>query len=61
MIGWREIGGRRNWRSLGKMRKNYGRRKMIGEERGWRVKIGDRKEGIGGGRRGDGGGVILGD
>ena len=48
MIGWREIGGRRNWRSLGKMRKNYGRRKMIGEERGWRVKVGDRKRGIGG-------------
>ena len=48
MIGWGEIGGRRNWGSLGKMRKNYGRRKMIGEERGWRVKVGDRKKGIGG-------------
>ncbi len=48
MIGGREIGERRNGRSLGKMRKNHGRRKMIGEERGWRVKSGDRKRGIGG-------------
>ena len=48
MIGWREIGGRRNWRSLRKMGKNHGRRKMIGEERGWEGKVGDRKKGIGG-------------
>jgi hypothetical protein len=48
MIGWREIGGRGNWRSMGKRRKKHGRRKMIGEERRWEGKVGDRKKGIGG-------------
>jgi hypothetical protein len=33
------------------MRKNHGRRKMIGEGREWEVKVGDRGEEIGGGRR----------
>jgi hypothetical protein len=46
MIGWREIGGRWNRGSLGRMRRNCERRKMIGEEREWEVKVGDRGEEI---------------
>jgi len=43
------------------MRKNHGRREMIGEERWWKVKIGDRGERIGGWRRGDERGLVWGD
>jgi hypothetical protein len=46
MIGRREIGGRWNRGSLGKRRRNRERRKMIGEEREWEVKVGDRGEEI---------------
>ncbi len=33
---------------VGEDEENHGRRKMIGEGRGWEGKVGDRKEGIGG-------------
>ncbi len=46
MIGRGEIGGRWDWSSLGKRRRNHERRRMIGEEREWEVKIGDRGEEI---------------
>ena len=41
VIGWRKIGGRWYWRSLVKRRRNRERRKRIGEEREWGVKVGN--------------------
>jgi len=53
LIGWREIGGRWYCRSLGKRRRSRERRKMIGEEREWEVKVGDKGEEIWGWKRGE--------
>ncbi len=49
------------WWSLREVGKSNERREMIGTRWNWQVKIGDRGEEVGGRRRGECGGLVLGD